>query len=452
MFSIHRVFIRLFLVFPVLVAAAGPAPAESSADYSADVTFTLRTDVAEGKLVYIGEGGDIDGQVNPALHVPEGAVVQINMINGDGALHDIVVPDFEAKSDRVAGRGSSTVLAFRVTKTGEYYYWCSVPGHRAAGMEGLVVVGKPKRDEAVRAADLSRSPMDVPDAIGKRGPKHLEFDLTTTEEVGQLSENSQYRFWTFNGKVPGPFLRVREGDTVTINLHNDKKSNMIHSVDFHAVTGPGGGAEATQVAPGKSAGFTFKALNPGLYVYHCATPMVAHHIANGMYGLILVEPAGGLSEVDHEFYVMQGEIFTVESHGKRGPLSFSLEKLLDERPEYFIFNGATTALKTSHRMQAKVGDTVRIYFGVGGPNATSSFHLIGEIFDRVYDEGALTNEPLHNVQTTTVAPGGATMVELKVDYPGRYILVDHALSRMERGLAGFLFVEGEADKKIFNPH
>jgi nitrite reductase (NO-forming) len=442
----------LLLLTSCLLPLGAVAADKSAADYAPDVTFTLETAVAEGKLVYIGVGGSIDGKVNPTLRVPEGAMVQINLTNGDGALHDVVADAFNARSDKISGAGSSTVLAFRATKEGEFYYWCSVPGHRAAGMEGLLVVGEGEEQGGEQAADLTHPPADIPDPVGDRKPTHLEYDLEATEELGQLADGTTYKFWTFNSKVPGPFLRVREGDTVTINLKNRKDSNMIHSVDFHAVTGPGGGAAVTQAAPGKTESFTFKALQPGLYVYHCATPMVAHHIANGMYGLILVEPAGGLPEVDEEFYVMQGELYTNQRHGTHGELSFSLEKLLDEQPEYYFFNGATTSLTKNHRMEADVGDTVRIFFGVGGPNATSSFHVIGEIFDRVFDEGALQDPPLHNVQTTTVAPGGATMVEFETDYPGRYILVDHALSRMERGLAGFLHVEGEADKEIFDPH
>ena len=206
--------------------------------------------------------------------------------------------------------------------------------------------------------------------------------------------------------------------------------------------------------PGTSKGFTFKALQPGLYVYHCATPMVAQHIANGMYGMILVEPEEGLSKVDHEFYVMQGEIYTEQAHGTEGELSESLDKLLAETPEYYVFNGAADAL-VKKPLKAKTGETVRIFFGVGGPNLTSSFHVIGEVFDRVFNMGDLTSPPLNNVQTVSVPPGGATMVEFKTEVPGRYILVDHALSRLEKGLAGILTVNGKetkATKAIFEAH
>ncbi|MEG3193626.1 multicopper oxidase domain-containing protein, partial [Lysobacter sp. D1-1-M9] len=203
------------------------------------------------------------------------------------------------------------------------------------------------------------------------------------------------------------------------------------------------------VAPGQTKSFTFKALNPGLYVYHCATPMIAHHISNGMYGMMLVEPEGGLPEVDKEFYIMQGELYTAQKHGSSGLQEFSLDKLLDENPEHLMFNGSMDALTKTYSMEANVGETVRMFFGVGGPNLISSFHVIGEIFDRVYDLASLTSPPLTNVQTTVVPPGGATMVEFDVDYPGRYILVDHALSRAEKGLAGFLHVKGDADATIF---
>jgi len=233
-------------------------------------------------------------------------------------------------------------------------------------------------------------------------------------------------------------------------MKNLTNSTMAHSVDFHAVTGPGGGAVMTQTVPGEETMFTAKALNPGLFVYHCATPMVAQHIANGMYGLILVEPEGGLSPVDREFYVMQGEIYTNEAFGSTGHLTENTQALLNEDPEYLVFNGAVGSLTTQKPLKANVGETVRIFFGVGGPNFTSSFHVIGEIFDRFFDHASLTSPSLTNVQTTTVPPGGATMFEFGLEVPGNYILVDHALARLQRGLAGFLVVEGSANPEIFD--
>ncbi len=299
-------------------------------------------------------------------------------------------------------------------------------------------------------ADIAENPENVPPAIDRQEPATITVELETKEVEAHLDEKSTFRFWTFNGTVPGPFIRARVGDTVDVRLKNPDDSWMMHNVDFHAATGPGGGADATTAAPGEERSFKFKALNPGLYVYHCAVPPVALHIANGMYGLILVEPEEGLSEVDHEFYVMQGEIYTEEPFGSSGLLTESYDKLLNERPEYFVFNGHVGALTDHYPMKAKVGETVRIYFGVGGPNYTSSFHVIGEIFDKVYQMGSVTSPPITDVQSVSVPPGAATIVEFKCEVPGRYVLVDHALSRAERGLAGYLIVEGDDNPEIFD--
>jgi nitrite reductase (NO-forming) len=298
-------------------------------------------------------------------------------------------------------------------------------------------------------ADVVRAPTDLPPPLAQRGPEHIRIDMKTIEVTGQLDDGTAYHYWTFDGKVPGPFVRVRVGDTVEVHLKNADDSALMHNVDFHAVTGPGGGGVATQAAPGEEKGFVFKALNPGLYVYHCATPPVAQHISAGMYGLVLVEPEGGLPKVDREFYVMQGELYTEETIGTKGELTESYDKLIAERPEFYLFNGAVGALVNQQPLQAKVGETVRIYFGVGGPNATSSFHVIGEVFDKVYPFADMTSQPLANVQTITVPPGGAAAVEFKLDVPGKYILVDHALSRLEKGLVGILNVEGPANPEVF---
>ena len=440
---------------PARPAAAPSAPKLSkqspAAEYTPNVRFRLRTELGEGKMAFVGVGGEIEGIVNPTLRVNVGDVVQVSLVNNDGIDHDVVFPDFKAATDRVSRKGASSVTVFRADKAGEHVYLCSLPGHRQSGMEGKLVVGGVKGPVVALppSTSIARNPADLPPPLPVGPPRTLAVDLEAVELVGKLANETTYNYWTFNSKVPGPFLRVRVGDTVELNFKNRADSRMIHSIDLHAVTGPGGGAVATQAPPGETKSFRFKALNPGLYVYHCATPMVANHISSGMYGLILVEPPQGLSKVDREFYVMQGEFYTDRPFGQRGHDEFSVEKLLNERAEYFVFNGAVGALTSEYPMKAKVGETVRIFFGVGGPNATSSFHLIGEIFDRVYNQAAIGSPTSTNVQTTTVAPGGATMVEFKLEVPGRYILVDHALSRLERGLAGFLIVEGDDNPAVF---
>lgn len=298
--------------------------------------------------------------------------------------------------------------------------------------------------------DIARDAADVPPPIGKRAPMTVRVDLETIELEGRLDSSTSFRYWTFDQKVPGPFIRVRVGDTVEVHLRNGEDSMMMHNIDLHAVTGPGGGAEATTAAPGEERAFRFKALYPGLFIYHCAVPPVAMHIANGMYGMILVEPEDGLSKVDREFYVMQGELYTDQPFGTPGLLSDSYEKILEERPEYFVFNGSVGALTTRHPMRARVGETVRVFFGVGGPNHMSSLHLVGGIFDHAYPLGDITSPPLRNIQTMSVPAGGSAVLEFKPSVPGRYAFLDHALSRAERGLAAWLDVEGDENPEIFS--
>ena len=298
-----------------------------------------------------------------------------------------------------------------------------------------------------KVSDIARNPTDVPQSVMRSVGGVVEINITAKEVVGEMADGVTFNYWTFDGTVPGPFLRVREGDTVRLTLHNDETSLHHHSIDLHAVTGPGGGAAATIVAPGESKTITFKALNPGIYIYHCAHPNVASHMAHGMYGLILVEPKEGLPPVDKEFYVVQGEFYSSGSLGRKGLQLFDSQAMLDGKPQYVVFNGRTGALVDT--MTANVGDTVRMYIGNGGVNLISSFHVIGEIFDRVYREGDLVSPPAQSVQPTLIPAGGAAAVEFKVEYPGKYILVDHALSRLDRGAWGTLEVTGEADARIF---
>src|SRR5262245_6690219 len=291
----------------------------------------------------------------------------------------------------------------------------------------------------------------VPPPVDRPGNAKVIVNLETTEVKGALADGVQYTFWTFGGTVPGPFVRVRVGDVVQIRLKNSEKSMHPHSIDLHAVTGPGGGAAVTQLGPGQEGAFEFKALNPGLYVYHCATPSVPEHIANGMYGLILVEPEKGLPRVDREYYVMQGEFYTAGKTMAPGPQALDPAKLTAERPEYVVFNGKMGALLGDAAVKAKVGETVRLFVGNGGPNLISSFHVIGEIFDTVYAEAALGGgAPARNVQTTLIPAGGAAIVEMKVQVPGRFLLVDHSIVRaMEKGALGMLEVAGAEQPDIF---
>ncbi len=331
--------------------------------------------------------------------------------------------------------------------------WAALLGASAlAGAEGTILAkpgGSPLAAHLpVENAILTEAP-NVPPPITRRHPAKIIVNLEVREVVKRLADGVEYMFWTFGGSVPGSFIRVREGDFVELHLNNHPTSRMPHNIDLHAVTGPGGGAASSFTAPGHTSQFSFTALNPGLYVYHCATAPVPMHIANGMYGLILVEPKEGYPKVDREFYVMQGEIYTAGRHGEPGLQPFDPAKAEDERAPYIVFNGAVGSLVGDKALQAKVGETVRIYFGVGGPNITSSFHVIGEIFDTVYLEGGMTGQ--RNVQTTMVPSGGSTIVDFKVEVPGTYVLVDHSLSRaFNKGALGMLKITGPENPLIYS--
>lgn len=315
----------------------------------------------------------------------------------------------------------------------------------------MVVVSKDPAQIAIKGtmkAELTAPPF-VPAPVGDRPAKKLIVDMEILEEVGTMTDGVKYVYWTFGGSVPGSFIRTRVGDEVEFTLSNHPDNKLPHNIDLHAVTGPGGGATSSFVAPGHEKTFSFKTLNPGLYVYHCATAPVGMHIANGMYGLILVEPEGGLPEVDKEYYIMQGDFYTKGEYGEPGTQPFDMQKAVDEDADYVVFNGKVGALTGDNAITANVGETVRLYVGNGGPNLTSSFHVIGEIFDNVHVEGgSIIN---NDVQTTSIPAGGAAIVDFKVDVPGTFILVDHAIFRaFNKGALGMLKVNGEENKKLYS--
>ncbi|MFN8321743.1 MAG: copper-containing nitrite reductase [Chitinophagales bacterium] len=293
------------------------------------------------------------------------------------------------------------------------------------------------------------SPPMVPPPITRKISTKVIVNLEIIEKEMRMADGVTYTFWTYGGSVPGSFIRVREGDFVEFHLKNDPNNKLPHNIDLHAVTGQGGGAAASFTAPGHESVFSFTAINSGLYVYHCATAPVGMHIANGMYGLILVEPKEGMTPVDKEFYVMQGDFYTKGAYGESGLQPFNMDKALTETPDYVVFNGSVGALTGDNALKAKVGEKIRLFVGNGGPNLISSFHVIGEIFDNVYPEGGTTLN--HQVQTTVVPSGGSAITEFRVDVPGSYILVDHSIFRtFNKGSLGILKVDGEENKDIYS--
>ena len=317
----------------------------------------------------------------------------------------------------------------------------ALPGPEAKGTDPEII-GEEK-------AVLTAAP-NVPPPIKRKHATKVTVELEVREVVKRMADGVDYLFWTFGGEVPGLFIRVREGDLVEFHLGNHQSSKMPHNIDLHAVTGPGGGAASSFTAPGHKSQFSFKAINPGLFIYHCATAPVGMHVANGMYGMILVEPKEGLPVVDREYYVMQGEFYTKGKFGEEGLQPFDMEKAVDEKPSYVVFNGAVGSLVGDKALRAKVGEHVRLFVGNGGPNLVSSFHVIGEIFDKVYQEGGMKVSQ-ENVQTTLVPAGGSAIVEFGLQVPGTYILVDHSLMRaFNKGALGMLKVDGDPNLIVYS--
>ena len=315
-----------------------------------------------------------------------------------------------------------------------------------AASDSQAAAETPSSELPVIDAIMTHAP-EVPPPTDRDHPAKVRVKMETVEKTMTMEDGVEYHYWTFNGDVPGQMIRVREGDTVEVEFSNNPSSTVPHNVDFHAATGQGGGAEATFTAPGHTSTFSFNALQAGLYIYHCAVAPVGMHIANGMYGLILVEPKEGLPKVDKEFYIVQGDFYTKGKKGAQGLQPFDMDKAIAEQPEYVVFNGHVGSIAGDNALKAKAGETVRMYVGNGGPNLVSSFHVIGEIFDKVYVEGGkLINE---NVQSTVIPAGGAVIVEFKADIPGSYTLVDHSIFRaFNKGALGQLKVEGDENPEI----
>ncbi|KAG2426177.1 hypothetical protein HXX76_013158 [Chlamydomonas incerta] len=349
------------------------------------------------------------------------------------------VQELEEQGETEAGYGEEAII--RLPGEGPNPFTHPDPGQDrdAAGLP-LLACGK------------SQAPA-VPPPTGRAWPAHLVADITTTTADLPVSPLHKYTFWTFDGKVPGPLLRARVGDVLELRHTNRDRDGVGHNIDFHAVTGPGGGAPVTYAEEGETKVATFKLLHPGLFIYHCAAAPVPTHISNGMYGLLLVEPEGGLPPVDKEFYVLQSEIYATESSETKGMLEYSYVDGLDEKPRKVVFNGAEGALQGRTPLVADQNDRVRIYFGNAGPNLISSFHVIGSVFDKVYREGDLLSPPARCIQTTLVPAGGSAVVEFDCPVPGNYTLLDHSIFRMEKGAIGFLKVRprgGDRRRDIYD--
>lgn len=400
-----------------------------------------------------------------SARVATGQPVTITLENKGTIEHNL---DLAATGTHlVAGPGQTVTATVTFPTSGELTYICTVPGHEAAGMSSDLQVGDPISQAPVKLAAganttarqatpqpaLAPLPPDTPRVpqgqiappVQRRDPALVKVDLAIQEVVGQMADGVGYKYWTFGGTVPGPMIRVRQGDTVELTLTNPPGVQMTHSINVHAAIGPGGGA--VQIPPGQQNTFRFKADHPGVWVYHCMTPTVGMHVANGMFGMVVVEPPDGLPPVDREFYVMQSDAYLQGDPSLPGLHDFAFDKLLKEQPDYVVYNGSVGSLTDERSMMARVGERVRFFFGVGGPALDSAFHIVGLAWDQVHPEGA--TETVTNVQTTLVPPGGATMTEFTTSVPGLYMMEDHHINRLEKGAFAHFVVQGPDNPDVF---
>lgn len=318
----------------------------------------------------------------------------------------------------------------------------------ASGSFEKSVLDVPKVDRV--AAD----PTDIPDPISRNRSVTHDITLESKDVISEIEPGVEFKYMTYGGQVPGPMIRVRQGDKVNLTFKNNSQNTLLHNVDFHAVYGTGGGAKATLCPPGKTQELHFKLMYPGAFIYHCAVPRLDEHIASGMYGMIVVEPHEGLPEVDHEFYLGQHETYTNKEAGEKGFHELNIDAMKSEDPTYVLLNGEKKALTEDRygAMKTEVGDSARIFMVTGGPNLASNFHAIGNVWTKAWREGAIASEPEEYVQTCSVAPGSCGIFEMDFPVPEKSFLVDHALSRYNhKGMLGVIEVEGEEQPHIFDP-
>ena len=296
-------------------------------------------------------------------------------------------------------------------------------------------------------------PTVIPGPITYNTPRSHDINLVVERVVSEILPGVTHSFMTFNGQVPAPMIRARQGDTLNITVSNPAENEDSHSIDLHAVRGTGGGGAYSEVAPGQSKTFSFKATYPGAFIYHCGVSNMDEHISRGMFGMIVIEPEEGLPAVDREFYIGQHELYTKESFGQPGEANFNGRAMAKEDPTYVLFSGAVAPFVASRfgTMKAEVGETVRVFMVSGGPNLTSSFHPVGNIWSRAWPQGGLANEPLKYIQTSAVSPGSAFVGDMELPVPGLVTLVDHALARVtNKGNAAQIEVIGDDNPELLN--
>jgi nitrite reductase (NO-forming) len=379
--------------------------------------------------------------------VPAAGTYEVEFKNTGSALHDVTFAD----GTTITAEGGKTATGSVTVPAGGLTFLCSIPGHADAGMKGEVMVegAAPAATPAPDTAGAVNAPVPDPNA-----PKYTLFDATAPallpgnvhdidlpiiDKDITVAEGFVVHAWTFGGQVPGPTIRVHLGDTVNVHLTN--QGSMSHSIDFHA-SQTAMDHQMVEIAPGATFTYTFTADYAGVWMYHCGTAPALHHIANGMYGMVIVEPKGGLPKVDEEIALVQSEWYLGP---QRQPVDYAKANAAAPAPDFVVFNGVANQYK-DNPIQVTTKGRVRAFVLNVGPNVDSSFHVVGTIFDTVTKEGVVLargNAGGWGSQAVDLAPAQGAIIEFSPQEDGMYPLVTHAFNFVGRGALGIIMAGGE---------
>jgi nitrite reductase (NO-forming) len=425
-------------------AASAPAPGTgASAAPSADPG----TAAGQGKIAI--EAFDL-GFTPKAIEVAAAGKYEVSFSNTGVAPHDVTFAD----GTKIAANGGQSATGTVEIPAGGLTFICSIPGHEAGGMSGAVTVkgaaaaGGDDHGGPMPSADVAADP-NAPkyELYDAKAPARLDgevhdIDLVMTEETKTIADGFVQQVWTFNGNVPGPVIRVKVGDTIRIHLKNPIENQLGHSIDFHA-SQVAWNDEMTTIAPGEEKLYEWKADYAGVWMYHCGTTPTLHHIANGMYGMVIVEPKEGLPPVANEFAIVQSEWYL----GPQGqPSDLAKAMAAAPAPDLVLFNGVANQYK-DNPIAVPTGETVRVFVLNAGPSVDSSFHIVGTIFNTVIKEGvtlAKGNAGNWGGQAVDLSPAQGAIVEFTTPEDGLYPMVTHAFNFVGRGALG-LFKAGDGD-------
>jgi nitrite reductase (NO-forming) len=388
-----------------------------------------------------------------AVTVPAAGEYEVVLRNTGIAPHDVTFADGTTISAAPGATGSGSVTI----PEGGLTFICSIPGHEQGGMAGAVSVEgaapAPSHDPdshggPLPSGDVAADP-NAPEyeLLDARAPARLDgethdIELVMTEELKTIAPGFVQKVWTFGGQVPGPVIRVKVGDTIRITLKNPATNQLGHSIDFHS-SQVAWNDEMRTIAPGEELVYEWTADYAGVWMYHCGTSPTLHHIANGMYGMVIVEPEGGLPAADHEFAIVQSEWY-LGQQGKEADLDKAMAAA--PAPDFVLFNGVANQY-LDNPLEVGTGERVRMFVLNAGPSVDSSFHVVGTIFDTVIKEGVTLrrgNDGTWGSQAVDIAPAQGAIVEFTTAEDGMYPMVTHAFNFVGRGALG-LVQAGDGD-------